>query len=342
MPSLPYKLVHRALRHEGIFSALQRFQPSHVSCNDSVVIAGSPRSGTTWLAEMIAETPGYIHIDEPLHLGNGLARRHANVSGWRHYVSPGAEGQDQLKSYLRFALQGRLQDPYSNSSVSALVRRFLFGGPAVVKFVRANRLLHWMERTFDIGAMILLLRHPCAVVASQLSYESSEWRRADLPSRGKLQSEFGGWIPTDLFRRFRDVLSGIQTHAGYLAAVWCLDNYIPLRYEDRSLPAIVTTYERLVRHRGEECARIFGQIGLKPPGTIGRQAKDPSSSAADDLYQDPHRQLSKWKRKLDDRQIETVLQVVDVFGLNFYGADVEPVYDEIRKLRKRAEASTPS
>ena len=35
---------------------------------DAVVVAGSPRSGTTWLAEILAAMPQYKLIDEPLHL----------------------------------------------------------------------------------------------------------------------------------------------------------------------------------------------------------------------------------------------------------------------------------
>ncbi len=339
MPSVARKVIHRALRSRPFFRGLQRLQLPDTRAEETIVVTGSPRSGTTWLAEMLADVPGYIHIDEPLHLGNGLARRHTELDEWRHYVAPTSR-RSHLRSYLQFALQGRLQDPYSDVSLWTLVCRLLAGGPAVVKFVRANRMLHWLDRSFDTQQRILILRHPCAVVASQLSYESSEWRKADLPDRQELQSAFGGWIPDDLFQRFRSVLAGIETHAGYLAAVWCLDNYIPLRYEGRSVPGVVTTYERLVGHHSEEYTRIFNRVGLGSIGTIGCRVDEPSSSAADDLHQDALRQLSKWKRKLDDRQVETVLQIVDAFELDFYSTDVEPDYSEIRKLWGGGESST--
>ena len=39
-----------------------------IALNDSILIVGSPRSGTTWLMEIFENIPGYSYIFEPLQL----------------------------------------------------------------------------------------------------------------------------------------------------------------------------------------------------------------------------------------------------------------------------------
>jgi hypothetical protein len=50
----------------------------------------------------------------------------------------------------------------------------------------------------------------------------------------------------------------------------------------------------------------------------------------DQLHQDAEKQLSKWRRRLSEEQIDAVLSVVDQVGLTaFYTRALEPQYEKL-------------
>jgi len=297
--------------------------------NQTIVVAGSPRSGTTWLAELLAALRGYTLVNEPLHL-RWRAVEEAGFEEWRTYIGK-EETRSAARAYLRRALAGRAACTRQFNSEHTLgkLREFLWGRRHVVKFVRANRMLHWIHDQFPIREMVLILRHPCAVVASQLDYKHEGWRRTTPPTEDELQTDSGGWIPDDVLYQFKSALARVETTAGRLAAVWGLDTYFPL-CEHESFLGIVTTYERLLSREREEVSRIFEALDESVPPSALQAYDRASNSAAPDLAtRDERRQLSKWKRKLEADQVDEILSIVKGFGLDFYSEALEPDYKRL-------------
>lgn len=291
---------------------------------DAVVVAGSPRSGTTWLAELLGAMPSYKVLDEPLHLqfptlpDLGL--------DWRTYVAPDADRPD-LAGYLERAFRGQIRGNYLTMSDSRLGRFVeLVRRPHVVaKFVRANRMLHWIDATFDLRGIVLLVRHPCAVVASQLDYEHAQtnaWAQAT-PSND-VEVDLAGSLPDGLVDRFGDRLRRLETREEVLAALWAVDTYCALRLHGDA-PGPVVTYEDLVASPHDTLRTLFASLGISLPDTVFRQIDLPSESAASDLHrQDVNRQLSKWQRKLTDEQVDRILSVTHRFDLDMYSEHQRP------------------
>ena len=76
------KLLRRVyLKHQ----LAGRFIPS--KC---LVVAGAPRSGTTWLAEIANGFPGTCTLFEPLHPTKVPEAGNLNL-GWRPHISPGEQ-----------------------------------------------------------------------------------------------------------------------------------------------------------------------------------------------------------------------------------------------------------
>jgi hypothetical protein len=44
-------------------------------------------------------------------------------------------------------------------------------------------------------------------------------------------------------------------------------------------------------------------------------------------------QLSKWRDRLSDRQIDRILEIANAFGLDFYTDELEPDYERLSKLQ---------
>lgn len=154
------------LHNQFLFSIGEYFNIFNEAVEDTVIVSGVPRSGTTWLSEMVAEQPGYKLLSEPLFL-RGPGERDKIGLEWRTYIEAD-ETNEEVEEWLRKSLSGRIPGDYvlTSQNLPGRVVEFLSSQKKVVKFVRASRMLGWIDSTFDVRGIILLLRHPCAVVAS--------------------------------------------------------------------------------------------------------------------------------------------------------------------------------
>jgi hypothetical protein len=66
--------------------------------SDTIVVVGSPRSGTTWLLELLRALPGYKAINEPFWYDEV---RQAHGFAWRPHLAPGV----RLSHLYRDALE---------------------------------------------------------------------------------------------------------------------------------------------------------------------------------------------------------------------------------------------
>lgn len=314
---------------------------------DTIVVTGSPRSGTTWLSELLRELPGYKMLNEPLHLKSAPETKQLDNLDWRTHVSPNADFPE-LESLLRRALTGRVGTTWKwrlkDSNPIRQLMQHTRQRKLLVKLIRAGRMLPWVTQRFPVRAVVSTFRHPCAVVASQLNFG---WEVHHLPESGRLQQTLGQF-PDAIENRYGGILAEIDTPAGLLAAVWCIDTYLTLR-QPVYRPWIVTTYEDLLERREAEMNRIFDALDAPVPEGLRAQFDEPSHSAADDLsVGETEKQLTKWRDRLDNGQIDTVLRIVEKFGLDLYTNAPRPNHDRLRRILDRhdknavASAHTPS
>jgi hypothetical protein len=199
-----------------------------------VLIASSPRSGSTWLSNVLGSALNYVTLFEPLHLDHVPAAREAGFD-WRTYRHELAEWNEGA-AFLKSVFRGNLINSWTAREITLKTASRSSG--LLVKCVRATRLLPWISRQFPEVKIIHLVRDPLAVIASQL--QSRDWQRAKRPV-----------IPEFLTHseRAAEVLANLQGTADFLAAQWALDQWVarhtpePLwlevRYESlRDQPAV--------------------------------------------------------------------------------------------------------
>lgn len=283
-------------------------------CRQTLVVAGSPRSGTTWLSELLATLPGAAVLFEPLQSNQVESARRVGFHRGS-YLEPGQEDPDRER-FVEQALGGQVLNHWTTSraSIAQILRRRFW----VVKFVHANLLLGWMAHRFPIRRPALIVRHPCAVVASQLKmWQAHCWREFEF-------TEFLAAWP-----HFQDVIQGLRTPAQWLAACWCIEQFAPL-----SLPGPpsfrLVSYERLVRQGEDELRHLLADWDLPMPATAVRRLRVASTTTQRDSHVlregDP---LGGWRRKLTAEQVAEILDVVQQFGLDFYSDALEPDYDRM-------------
>lgn len=307
------------------------------SLENTIVVAGVARSGTSWLAELVTTLPEYKLLGEPL--AYGLDRPdHLPL-----YQSPG-EANSTLQRRLTEILEGRRPGGWRLGTESR-IRRLVRHGQCrrmVTKFIHGNRLLQWLADTFDVRGIILIVRHPCAVVASMQKYGA--WYYATPTGRPPGLEYIEEGLPSSLAQEVRERLPGRPTsNEEMLALRWALDHYIPFFvHEEAGYPWTLVPYERLVTAGREELERTFRGIGAEVPLEAAERLSVASRSAqrtgvyADDVK----KQLSKWRHQLTTEQVDRILQIAHAFGLDFYDDTLEPNYEGLLQFQ-RSEVASP-
>jgi len=304
---------------------------------DTLVIAGVPRAGTTWMLELLRHLRGYKALNEPLMYEEA---REEYGFGWHKYIDPDESAPTQ-RQYLKTVLTGKTGvSPawfFESETRPVQLVEHATRDRLVVKFCRLNQMLHWFARQFDVRGLVFMVRHPCAVVASMLKHGA--WDESLLHGETRRQQALhGGTLPESLRDPFEPILNDLSSRVGVLATHWCLDHYVPLIHhaENDVLPWVLVPYERLVVGGRSELDRVTDALGVEITEEMGEQLDEPSSSVESQVHSEAHRQLSKWRRRLSDSQVDRILEIVDRMGLpDVYDEGMEPDYDRLNEYQWR-------
>jgi hypothetical protein len=309
------------------------FKGKKIDIKDTLLLSGTPRSGTTWLMEIFQTLPGYISLFEPVNPIFFPESYEVGFKPRKHLLAEQnwPDGQDFLKKTFTGKTYTRV--PLYELNPEMILNR-LFGNKLIVKAIGLNRVLPWIAKNFELRGIFFIIRHPCAVISSQLKtgycgYHLNSSPYSDIfPTVDNVleeASEIPG-IDEDLIRR----LKKIKTQEEILAAIWCLDNYVPLNYK-KPHPWIFVVYEKIITQGANEIKQLFNKIGEENiPKSAIKKLNIPSMLAPRDelkVVKDSDKQLSKWKKYLTKKQIDRILSIVSDFGLDFYTEEIEPDYE---------------
>ncbi len=294
---------------------LQFTQQSEPDLSKTILISGCNRSGTTWLAELIALLPRTGIIFEPLHIQNVKQAKKAGFLS-RNYHFPGTEWPEG-EAFLTKVLGGQVLNSWTTShlpiSISEPIERW------VVKDIATNPMLGWIIEKFPILPPILLMRHPCAVLASIYKRgwggSMSMYIKADQAFR-------------DRYPQFEHIFKNIKTVEEVFAARWCIDYFLPLSLRETH-PFELVSYEQLVVDGPAVLEPVFQRLGFDMPTKIEAAFNKPSAKVSEDFLADKSKKLSKWRDTLSKDQVSNVLNTLKAFGMDFYTDDPEPDYSRL-------------
>lgn len=295
----------------------------HHNKSNTIALFANPRSGSTWLTKLLHEIPKSLVIDEPLWRGNYRTdRTHVDsnmgklkaVEELNFYFNQPISVQaswPEAELFFEELLDLKILHPeiLNETSLEGLgeAETFLF------KFNYANLMMPWIVNKFDIKAL-LLVRHPCAVVASQLEHHAFR-EVLDCDSFKIPQCPFN-----DIFLKYEQQLSSLQTPEEILAATWALNFLNTVGHPGNDEHWITTTYEKLVLNPEGELERILRRLDIAAPRSIDKEFQNHDYGPG---------QLSKWKSSLTKLQQKRVLDVIDSFGITAYSDKEEPDYSQL-------------
>jgi hypothetical protein len=308
-----------------------------------LVIAGMPRSGTTWTKQVLECDPSVYSLMEPDSEGHQASAIWAKRRAGRFPVLAPDDRDDAYRQLWSWILNGTSQSPRLElaSKVHTIVRpaerkRFLQGGSSakmslasalashpsdrrnpvldtrrlLVKTVHAPLSIEWVASEFDIDVLVLL-RHPGSILASWISIDMNDQYvpfHESQPVRNLAQA-WGVRLPgTSHLERLVWQIGLLLTGLEKAAA--------------RHPGWTVRTHEQLCRRPAEEFHSLYADLGLN-----WSAAADASLAGNDRPGQGFSTQRvaadlpDDWKRRLTAEQVDELGRVLAWFPLETWSGD---------------------
>ena len=290
------------------FDCLPRIYFDLADYEHTVFLAGSGRSGTTWLEDVINFDGSYRIVFEPFH-----SRRVPILSAWnyRQYLRPSNRADRFLKPATRI-LKGKVRGRWVDKFRCKLIVR-----KRLIKDIRANLILKWLQQNFPPIRIVLFLRHPCAVASSKLKL-GWETHLEDFLAQEELMQ--------DHLNPFKSHIQAATDSFDKHIFMWCIENYVPLR-QFRDGEVLVQFYERICVSPEDSIKDLFHFLDQPYSPTVLKAMKTPSAVSR------PHSAIvtgdsliDAWRSTTTNRQAERALEILKLFGLhNVYGESSIPL-----------------
>jgi hypothetical protein len=300
------KLQKRLLRR--INSRL--YHDSDRTIKKSILVAGTARSGTTWLGSIIASQVPCRMMFEPFHSGKVEEFRPFH---YFQYMRP-TEPNGQLQSYCQKIFSGNIRHHWIDREVEHLKPRY-----RLIKEIRANLFLKWIALTFPEIPLLFIIRHPCAVVLSRMQLD---WATDTDIEPFLAQPD----LLEDFLADKMDVITQAKTVEEKHAIIWCISNLVPLKqFGPNGLNVIF--YENLVLQPEFEIPKLFHAINLPYKDTVFTQISEPSTTSVNSsAIVTGDNKITHWQKELSPTQIRNILTIVEAFELdNLYGESIIPL-----------------
>jgi hypothetical protein len=260
----------------------------------TIVVAGTARSGTTWVGQMFAALPRTAVVFEPLI---GPAAR-AHGVGWHTVEGTRVEAPNEV-DFVRRALGARDRNRWTmrdNSTWQTVAARTW-----IFKEVRVNRILPWMVDRFGLSRAVVVVRDPIAVVASQITMADGDpveaWLGGPRSSAPPSLVSSYPWLA--------DVEVDPANPVAQLALHWALDQLVPLTRPDPRIH--VFDYDALRTDPRGHIAPLLTAWGFAVPSDLEVVATRPSSVTK--------ASAGRPRVRLDDGQLDTIDEVCRAVGI---------------------------
>ena len=294
-----------------------------------VVVAGFPRSGTSWLAKCLSFAPGFTYYREPDNYDfvPGAEERFAYLyltgehddPAYRRLMMRAAAGEVATARTMR-------QNPgpllrYLGGPGRALGERFpilfLRKRDVLLKLVYANLNLAWLAAHLPHARQVCVLRHPCG------QFES--WKRLGWQPRPARLLE-NPRLVADHLAPFAELIRSASGYWERAGALWAATVHVIHRQSLTEPRRIIVSHEWLCRDPVARFEELHGRLGMTWTRRAERFIRE--SDGEDDrrtysMTRPTAGQVDKWKARLSADEVDACRRFVEPFGLPYY-PDFEP------------------
>lgn len=275
--------------------------------NKHLVVVGSARSGTSWLAEIIARQHRYRMLFEP---EQETRTKRGNLLCDKYFVQH--YNNNQANRYLKDVFANRVDCDWIGQISNRKWKMHLWPyipKKYIIKFVRCNLSAKYINENFHIP-IIHIIRNPYDVIKSQ--------QRVKFPwlydlEHFKAQQHLVDLVKEEFDFNLYDTknLDDVEI----LALRWCLENVIPLQFqEEYQYKSAVVKHEDL-RSDINVFLDLCRKFDLKPLENIEKEYQRPSSKAHP---KSEIRNKDIQQKKLELNELSKINNILDQFEAKLY------------------------
>ncbi|MGK2873164.1 MAG: sulfotransferase [Alphaproteobacteria bacterium] len=307
------KLLSQIRRFVGPFGNIHR----QGSLPD-IFIFSAPRTGSTFLMEVLAVQPGMKSIDEPFSMNYPQTRRELGVNNWVDATTM-ANRREIYARYLDRLCKGQISD--FNSPFWSKNGRF-YTTRNTLKILHAGEdMLPWFEQHFNCQILVLV-RHPIPTVLSHDKHPRVDY----FLRQPEMRAQF-----SERHLRFaeRILASDNQYDRGVLD--WCFQ-YYPAFTQGIKPSWTVISYEDLSVESEGAVKFLETRLQLSPTKNLAKLIAKPSGSTVQSdpttvaFFNSGQAQgnrsylIEKWRDRLKPHMEERTFEILDAMGLDIYSA----------------------
>jgi hypothetical protein len=304
-----------------------------------ILVSGAHRSGTTWVGKVLATAPSVFYLHEPFNFGSPNTLTSVRTNLWYPYLTEqdGKECVDEIGDALQLNLRVLNDIPLLWRHPKAIARRLLLAGQlallrcrpeyrVLIKDPLALLAAPWFERNFGAFPLILI-RHPAAFVSS---LKIKQWYPPfqSILSQPRLMDEHFRESAEDIARLATAKTRDIVSEGAFF---WKLLYEVVGKYQRQHAKWLFIRHEDASREPHRVFQKAFLDLGLKyTPATevfITRTTTGNDrryvleSTSEDNVVRNSIENVSVWKERLSNAEVDRIRETVGEVGQLFYSDD---------------------
>lgn len=286
----------------------------HQGAKPNIFIFSTPRSGSTWLMELMLTQKGFKSCSEPFNLRFAEIATTLDIHDWDSLYSDDA--LPKIESHINSFLKGEFKVAFKNRYPWQRYYR-PFTDRMVFKILHAgHEKIDWFIRTFN-AQVVYLIRHPLPVALS----------RKELPRLPTfVNSGYSQFFTEEQITYAKRVVAE-GSHVQKAVLDWCLHNATAIkRHMDK---VIFVTYEQLVLDPEpvvnalsrqldlDDASRILDKISA-PSGSVNQSTKETAAALASKTGEEKAWLIEKWRANISAEEEHKLMDLLAVFDLDLY------------------------
>lgn len=296
-----------------------------------ILVTGCPRSGTAWVAHVLAEAPGIYYVHEPFNVSAPHCRCGVKLDYW--FYSAAAEDV-ALHRHIEHLLSSPVHPINLLNALGATLSRHrrreglkklktlatsLMKARALVKDPLALFSAEWLAREFDMEVLVMI-RHPAAIVNSYLELNWSH------PFSHFLQQHqlLNGCL-SPFAREIEEFAAGNCPLIDQASLLWRLIHFQIHCYQLRHPHWTFVRYCDLASDPFAGFAAVFRQMSLPMTPAVREKIATCSSTPSQEELANPYSirrdsksNVKRWKQRLTAAEIRHIKRNVRDVSPYFY------------------------
>ncbi len=270
---------------------------------DIFIIASSPRSGSTWLSNIVSSARGILIFNEP----DNSKCKNSSLNELAYYINKDADLERQ-RVYLKKSLEEMREYRISVKSIKdkiGTLRKKFFENILLIGFktVQSNCRLGWMRREMHYPKTIFLIRNPYGQVVSELQLLKKMHAKIKLPY--------------EISKKKPDTLTSCEK----AALLWKYENEKCIDENKDTTNFKIITYEDLCKNPIQTAKNIFEFLEIPFSNstiTYIQKTTNPRRSFITrfeskrffSLNRNPKITMYKWKNELSAKQKNQIFNII--------------------------------